>query len=87
MEDEKIASFREKLDNHHNWPSLYTFKFIAPKSKEGEVRALFRMHEVVVRPSSKGNYVSLTIQMMASSSDDVINKYKEVYLLEGIISL
>jgi uncharacterized protein len=87
MEEEKIQSFREKLDNHHNWPSLYTFKFIAPKSKEGSIKELFRMHEVIVKPSSKGNYVGLTIRMMASSSEDVIKKYKEVYLLEGIIAL
>ena len=81
-------SFKEKLDSQYQWPSLYTFKFIAPLEKVAEVKAFFTNHEVIEKPSSKGNYISLTINMMARSSNEVTDIYIKVHDLGGgIISL
>lgn len=87
MDSASIASFREKLDKEYEWPSLYTFKFIVPKDKAGEIRSLFQNHDIIEKPSSKGNYISLTSKVMAQSSDKIIEFYLEASKVEGVISL
>ena len=87
MDDKWINNFREKLDQHHSWPSLYIFKFIVPKGKEEEVRKLFPNHTVTEKPSRQGNYTSLTAQIMAPSSDAVIEVYLKASTIEGIVAL
>lgn len=81
-------SFKEKLDQQYQWPSLYTFKFITPLGMVEKVRSIFPSHDIREKPSSKGNYISLSISMMARSSDEVVEVYLRVHELGGgIISL
>lgn len=87
MNQEWINQFREKLDAHYAWPALYTFKFIVPKGKEEEVKQLFPNHTSSEKQSKNGNYSSITLQIMASSSDAVIEVYQSVSKIEGIIAL
>ena len=87
MDPAWIESFREKLDQHYSWPTLYMFKFIVPKGKEQEVKQLFPNHEVKEKLSKNGNYASLTIQMMAPSSNSVIDVYLKTSEIEGLIAL
>lgn len=83
-----FASFREKLDQHYAWPALYVFKFIVPATRQDELRSLFPLHVTSTeKKSGKGNYVSLTYQMMMPSSDAVIDVYKRVSVIEGIVAL
>lgn len=82
-----FASFREKLDQHYAWPSLYIFKFIVPKGKEEEVHQMFPLHIATEKESKNGNYTSLTIQMMMPSSEAVISVYKKASIIEGLIAL
>jgi uncharacterized protein len=86
-EEDWIESFREKLDQHYAWPSLYIFKFIVPQGKEAEVKALFPQHTTTERASSRGKYTSVTIQMMMPSSDAVIDIYQKAAIIEGLIAL
>ena len=79
--------FREKLNATHQWPSLYMFKFIVPSDKVQDVKNVFPKHKAEEKPSSKGKYVSVTIQMMASSADEIIEKYEATSQIEGILSL
>jgi len=65
----------------------HRFKFIVPKGKEDELKNLFPGREVSERASANGNYSSLTFQMMCPSSEAVINVYKTVAHIEGIIAL
>ena len=87
MEANWSESLREKLDQYYTWPALYTFKFVVPKGKEDEVKALFPAHESTERQSKNGNYTSVTINMMMPSSDAVIDVYQKVSAIEGIIAL
>lgn len=87
MEKTSIDSFREKLDNEYNWPSLYTFKFIIPKGKKDEIAKLFPQHDIVEKPSSNGNYISLTIKVMAQSSKTIIEYYVKASHVKGVIAL
>ncbi len=88
MDSNWFGSFREKLDRHYAWPSLYVFKFIVPAGKEEQLRQMFPLHVTShVKASEKGNYISLTYQMMMPSSDAVIEVYKKVSVIEGIVAL
>lgn len=85
--DESVRSFKEKLDAAYQWPALYTFKFICPHEKAEAVKKIFFHHDIKEKPSSKGKYISLTVSIMAGSSDDIINYYQEVYKIGDILSL
>nr|WKN39370.1 DUF493 family protein [Tunicatimonas sp. TK19036] len=82
-----IESFKQKLDQQHDWPSLYMFKFIVPTGKEDEVFALFPKNNLTTKKSRKGNYTSVTAQVMMRSSEDVIEKYKVAHQIEGVLAL
>lgn len=88
MDAQWLESFRDKLDKHYAWPSLYIFKFIVPVQKQEELRQLFPRHITATeKHSEKGKYVSLTYQMMMPSSHSVIEVYKRVSVIEGIVAL
>lgn len=86
-DSDRKASFKEKLDQQHSWPSLYMFKFIVPHHKENEIQMLFPYNELTTKKSAGGKYVSVTAKVMMRSSDDVIRIYEEAYKVEGVISL
>lgn len=85
--DPSTDSFKEKLDNTHSFPTLYMFKFIVKPEQVSEIQKLFAKHEVIQKPSSGGKYISTTVKIMASSSQEIIDRYKEAAKIEGIISL
>jgi uncharacterized protein len=87
MDKEWIESFRQKLDQHYGWPSLYIFKFIVPKGKEDDLKKLFPQHTSVEKFSKQGNYASITVQMMMPSSQAVIDIYIQASVIEGLIAL
>jgi uncharacterized protein len=87
MDEQWIQNFREKLDQHYAWPALYIYKFIVPKGKEFEVKRLFPNHTVTEKLSKQGNYTSVTAQVMANSSDEVIRIYIAAASIEGIVAL
>ena len=87
MDENWINSFREKLDQHYTWPSLYVFKFIVPAGKEDEVKQLFPFHATFEKSSKQGNYKSVTAEMMMPSGDAVLSIYIQASKIEGIVAL
>jgi uncharacterized protein len=87
MDENWINSFREKLDQHYTWPSLYVFKFIVPAGKEDEVKQLFPFHATLEKSSRQGNYKSVTAEMMMPSGDAVLSIYIQASKIEGIVAL
>ncbi|MFY0626029.1 MAG: DUF493 domain-containing protein [Reichenbachiella sp.] len=85
--NQEESSFKEKLEKQYVFPALYTFKFIVPKDKVEAVENLFPRHEVILKPSSGGKYISTTIKVMVSSSSEIIDTYKKAKAIDGIISL
>ena len=86
LSDEELKKFKLLLENEHNWPCSYTFKFIAPKDKITEVEALFPNNEISQRPSKNGNYISCTIEAYLDL-EVVIAIYQKASDIEGIISM
>lgn len=95
MKDNKTEEFykrlREQLEGDTQWPAPYLYKFIVPgdAQKIGQIEAIFdgTNAQISTRNSSKGTYTSVSIKVTMSSPDAVIEKYKQVSKVEGVISL
>jgi len=93
--DNKSIEFYKRLkiqlEENTSWPAVYLYKFIVPANK-GNVEKLEQIFknnkdEITTRNSSKGTYTSVSIKVIMDSPDYVIEKYKEVSKIEGVISL
>jgi putative lipoic acid-binding regulatory protein len=81
------AAFKEKLESSGEFPLLYMFKFIVPMGREAEVGVLFPKNEIILKTSSGGKYVSVTIQVMMDTADQIIHIYEKASEIEGVISM
>lgn len=81
------SRFQDLLDEQEEWPTLYTFKFIAPRPELENLKDLFGDHPVKVRASSKGNYVSVTARMRMASSEEVLEIYSAAREIDDVIAL
>jgi putative lipoic acid-binding regulatory protein len=94
--NEKTEEFYKRLkaeleNTTEKWPTEYLYKFIIPAS-EAKIalieKAFNNMGAVIKTNKSKnGNYSSVSINVIMPSADAIIEKYKEVSTIEGIISL
>lgn len=84
---ERWNAFRDQLEKAYVWPSLYVFKFIVPRNRAGDVKALFPMHISSEKASRNGNFTSITFEMMMPGSEAVIGVYQRVRHIEGLIAL
>lgn len=87
MDEDKLSKLKAVLDETVEWPSDYVFKFIVPVSEQESLIALIGEGDISVRPSKKGNYMSVTVKKLLQSSEDVITIYLRVSSVKGIISL
>ncbi len=89
--DEFYAKLREQLLETTSWPSTYLYKFIVPTDEEriAQIHEIFNNTGAVIesKKSKKGTYTSLSITVHLKDPDEVIIKYKEVSVVEGVISL
>lgn len=81
------SNFEELLDDQNEWPSEYVFKFIVPRSGLEDVKQALGAEEVTTRESSRGRYVSVTARMQMESGEAVVEVYKSVRGIDGVISL
>jgi putative lipoic acid-binding regulatory protein len=84
---ERMTNLKELLDSQHEWPGNYTFKFVVPGNKSGELRQVVAAEESHSRQSKSGKYTSMTFEIACQSSDDVISIYQKVSKIEGIVTL
>ena len=84
---EEIDRLKTLLENNHDFPTKYMFKFIVPQTKEAEVKNIFPYENVRMNFSKRGKYVSITVELMMESSDAVLEVYKAAQSIEGLIAL
>ena len=80
-------SFIAALENHYDFPTEYTFKFIVPKDKVEDFRSMFERDKLNSKVSKKGNYLSFTLVKTVENSQKVLDVYTEVASIKGVISL
>lgn len=94
-EEKKSQEFYEKLKlqlaDTSSWPAKYLYKFIVPTqgTQIVQIENIFDNTGAVIKTkeSSKGTYTSVSILVKLKDPDAVIEKYKEVSTVEGVISL
>ncbi|MBK6541388.1 MAG: DUF493 family protein [Flavobacteriales bacterium] len=90
LNEETKLRLKERLDQVHEWPSVYMFKFIfePEQSRLDAVLALFPPESQVLRRYSKGGkYLSITVTEVMMNADDVVDRYDRASAIDGIIVL
>lgn len=90
MDQDRLDKIKASLDDVHEWPSLYMFKFIVPtiSGKFESVMEIFPKEvDSYTKMSKEGKYTSVTIKEILMSSEDVLDRYKAVQKIGGIIAL
>jgi len=87
VNEDRWAGFKARLDEVHDWPDSYTFKVVAPVAQVDRVLALMGDPEHSRRVSKNGTYVSLTVEFIAQGSDEVLELYRKVSVVDGVILL
>ncbi|MDR2122739.1 MAG: DUF493 domain-containing protein [Flavobacteriaceae bacterium] len=85
------ARFKEQLDKEHNFPGNYMFKFIILT----ESKKIAQLHKIFdhssasfsMKESKNGKYTSVTITVYVTDSTSVVEYYKEVSTIEGVVML
>lgn len=87
---ENYDKLRELLSKENNWPMVYMFKFIVPadNKKIALVESKFSDEAIISHhESSTGKYFSITIKEAMLDAETIINKYREMEGIEGLIAL
>ncbi|MDP2089580.1 MAG: DUF493 family protein [Flavobacteriaceae bacterium] len=90
-QEEFYQKLRQTLVESTTFPTTYIYKFIVPNEESG-INQLMEFFDyqgaVIISKDSKTNkYKSFTINVLTNSVDEIIQKYIEVSVIEGIISL
>jgi len=85
------SKLKERLDKTTKFPAEYLYKFIVPSTgnRINEIKELFKnaSAKITTNASKTGKYISASIRVELTSSDEVISYYKSAEKIEGIISL
>ena len=81
------SAFKQQLDDHHEWPSKYLFKFIVPSGQEQEFKNIFPEEVLKFRFSKEKKYISVSAHVVMNSSEEVMEIYRKAYKIKGVISL
>ncbi len=91
MENEEAKNrLRERLNEVHQWPSVYMFKFVLEPNDEklDALLALFpKESEVLRRYSAGGKYVSITVKEVMMSADEIVARHDKASAIPGVIVL
>ena len=85
------TKLKGQLEDTTEFPAEYMYKFIVPSAENQvkEVQDLFNNQGAVIKTkkSKTGKYISLSSVLKIESADKVIEYYKKVENIKGIISL
>ena len=82
---------KTELNNSNTWPAEYLFKFIVPTDQEKieKVENAFNSMGAVIetKNSKTGKYTSISIDVQMPNAQKIIDKYLELSIVKGMISL
>lgn len=89
--EEFYKKLKTQLEDTTTFPATYLYKFIVSTQgvqKEQVLGYFDNMGALIdTKQSKNGKYTSISIQVVMKSADAIIEKYQEVSVVEGIISL
>jgi len=90
-EHDAYKSLLDRLYLYSQWPTVYRFKFIFKNNNKTVVTVenWFKGEDVKPRylQSSANNYLSVTIDAIMNSPEDVIEIYKKGAEIDGLVML
>lgn len=89
--EEFYSRFKVQLEENHNFPEDYTFKFIM-ENDHNKLTDMYRIfdelrHTFSSKESSNKKYISCTFVAFVLSADQVIELYKKVAGIDGVVML
>lgn len=89
--EEFYSSLKLKLEDHHDFPEDYLFKFIIP-TDQAKITEIYRVFDGIKftmsnRESKNGKYTACNINAFVLDADQVIHIYQEVAKIENVILL
>lgn len=84
---DKKERFIQALDDHHQWPCPYVYKFIMPTENLSRFTDLFPENEVTTRTSKSGKYTSVTMISTMCSALEVMDVYEKAEEVPGLMAL
>jgi putative lipoic acid-binding regulatory protein len=94
QQQNKIAFYerlQEELHKNTDWPTKYMYKFIVPNREDNlkKIEKRFSNQEVTINKnySKTGKYVSVTVITREDSPEAVINRYKSMEDIDGLVAL
>ena len=83
---DNYEGLRKELEEA-GFPVKYMYKFITSEANISLLRPFFGNADITTKRSSKGKYISFSAIEIALSADEIINKYKSLSHIKGLISL
>lgn len=90
MASDRKSELKELLDQQHQWPEAFLFKFIYKNepTTEEQLRALFvEGAEISIKQSKKNSFNSMSVNSFMNSAQEVLDVYAKAGKIEGVISL
>lgn len=87
LDEAAMQGLKEQLDAAHQWPCTFMFKFIVPQAQANRLLALVEPSHHTCRDSRSGKYVSITMELVMSCSDEVCMIYQKASQVPGVIAL
>ena len=87
--EEHFNKLRELLNTQNSWPMVYMFKFIIPADnhKIALVESKFSDEAIIShKESTNGKYFSITVKEVMLTADSIIDKYKEMEGIDGLMA-
>jgi hypothetical protein len=88
--DKEFENLHEQLNKEKSWPLVYMFKFIIPADnrKIALVESKFSDEAIITqKESTTGKYISITVKEVMLDANAIIDKYKEMEGIEGLMAL
>ncbi len=88
--NEKYDNLRNLLNEENNWPIIYMFKFIIPANNHSIALVQSKFSDeatITQKESSNGKYISITVKEVMLNAETIIEKYKEMEGIEGLMAL
>ena len=82
-----LKKFRELLDEQIAFPDYYQFKFVVKAEKKDEVIKLLDGHQITEKESKNGTYISVSSRKIFNNAEEIIDIYKRLSTVDGILSL
>lgn len=85
------TTFKERLADIEQFPTLYSFKFIIPSSEKNkkDIEKIFEhpSTKISIKDSKTGKYNSLTVETFVNTADEVVDYYKKVSTIDKVIMM